>query len=103
VRMRPHEREPALDTPRVFCVRREMVAVTLGLANLQLGCKSSAERATPAATAVPSPAAAAALLPKLPDYRSWEDLYRNQWVWESVVRGTHTMTNCVSGCAWDCS
>ncbi|MBI3784482.1 MAG: molybdopterin-dependent oxidoreductase [Deltaproteobacteria bacterium] len=37
----------------------------------------------------------------LPEYRAWEDLYRQRWVWDRVARGTHTMTNCVSGCAWD--
>ncbi|GIW40839.1 MAG: hypothetical protein KatS3mg076_1416 [Candidatus Binatia bacterium] len=36
-----------------------------------------------------------------PSYRSWEDVYRDRWTWDRVVRGTHTMTNCVSGCAWD--
>jgi len=28
-------------------------------------------------------------------------VYRQKWSWDRVVRGTHTMTNCVSGCAWN--
>jgi len=66
-------------------------AATLGLANLQL--------AWPATAAVANEAAPAAAL--LPNYRGWEDVYRQRWTWDSVARGTHTMTNCVSGCAWD--
>ncbi|MFQ5664926.1 MAG: molybdopterin-dependent oxidoreductase [Candidatus Binatia bacterium] len=34
-------------------------------------------------------------------YRSWEDLYRQQWRWDAVVRGTHLRANCLSACAWD--
>jgi len=104
-RERPRARGSRSDglrwTRREFLRATGAAAVTLGLANLQLACESPAEHATPAPTVIPSPAAVAGPLPQLPDYRSWEDLYRNQWVWESVVRGTHTMTNCVSGCAWD--
>lgn len=44
---------------------------------------------------------AATALPDLPAYRDWEGLYRQKWSWDRVARGTHTMTNCVSGCAWD--
>ncbi len=36
-----------------------------------------------------------------PAYRSWEDLYRRQWRWDKVVKGTHLLANCVSACAWD--
>ena len=53
------------------------------------------------AIAVPRAAAAESSLPAIPDYRAWEDLYRKQWTWDSVARGTHTMTNCVAGCSWD--
>ena len=48
-----------------------------------------------------APAATPVSLPAVPDYRTWEDLYRQQWTWDRVARGTHSMTNCVSGCAWD--
>jgi len=36
-----------------------------------------------------------------PTYRGWEDVFRDAWRWDRVARGTHTMTNCVSGCAWN--
>jgi DMSO reductase family type II enzyme molybdopterin subunit len=38
----------------------------------------------------------------LPEYRSWEDLYRRQWAWDSVHRGTH-FVNCwyQRGCNWN--
>jgi DMSO reductase family type II enzyme molybdopterin subunit len=35
-----------------------------------------------------------------PDYRNWEDVYRQQWQWDRVVTGTHTNANCVAACAW---
>ncbi len=34
-------------------------------------------------------------------YRGWEDLYRQQWTWDRVVRGTHNRVNCMSACAWN--
>ena len=35
-------------------------------------------------------------------YRSWEDLYKKQWTWDKVVKGTHYV-NCwyQSACCWD--
>lgn len=33
-------------------------------------------------------------------YRSWEDLYRNQWKWDKVVRSTHS-ANCTGSCSWN--
>jgi nitrate reductase alpha subunit len=38
---------------------------------------------------------------ELPECRSWEDVYRQHWTWDRLVRGTQTMANRVSGCAWD--
>ncbi|MCC7411177.1 MAG: molybdopterin-dependent oxidoreductase [Gammaproteobacteria bacterium] len=37
-----------------------------------------------------------------PAYVSWGDLYRAQWTWDKIVRGTH-IVNCwyQSHCAWD--
>ena len=40
-------------------------------------------------------------LGEIPAYRSWEDVMRKAWSWDSVARGTHSMTNCVGGCSWD--
>jgi len=65
-------------------------AITLAIARLELAARPGAAADAPQPT-----------LPPLPPYRSWEDLYREKWTWDRVVRGTHTMTNCVSGCAWD--
>lgn len=36
-----------------------------------------------------------------PPYGDWRDVYRSQFSWDRVVRGSHTNTNCVSSCAWD--
>lgn len=33
-------------------------------------------------------------------YRSWEDLYREQWKWDKVVRSTHS-ANCTGSCSWN--
>lgn len=47
-------------------------------------------------------AAAPAGLPPVAPYRTWEDLYRQKWKWDSVVRSSH-FVNCwyQSHCAWD--
>ena len=39
---------------------------------------------------------------RIPDYRTWEDVYRSQWVWDGVVRSSH-FVNCwyQAHCAWD--
>ncbi|MFQ5666765.1 MAG: molybdopterin-dependent oxidoreductase [Candidatus Binatia bacterium] len=45
--------------------------------------------------------AAAATAPAVP-YRTWEDLYREKWAWDRVVRSSH-FVNCwyQAHCAWD--
>ena len=40
-------------------------------------------------------------LPEVPDYRTWEDVYRQQWTWDRVVHCTHNRANCMSACAWN--
>ncbi|MFN8543376.1 MAG: molybdopterin-dependent oxidoreductase [Candidatus Binatia bacterium] len=47
-------------------------------------------------TAETSPAQQAA-----PAYRDWQDVYRERWRWDRVVRGTHTTANCLAACAWN--
>ena len=37
----------------------------------------------------------------LPDYRTWEDVYRQKWTWDRVVRCSHNRANCMSACAWN--
>ena len=45
-------------------------------------------------------AGSAAALP-IPQYRAWEDVYRQQWTWDRVVHCTHNRANCMSACAWN--
>ncbi|MGM0398016.1 MAG: molybdopterin-dependent oxidoreductase [Halobacteriota archaeon] len=33
-------------------------------------------------------------------YREWEDLYRDQWDWDSIGRSTHSV-NCTGSCSWN--
>lgn len=33
-------------------------------------------------------------------YRDWEDLYRNEWTWDSVGHAAHCI-NCMGNCAWN--
>ena len=33
-------------------------------------------------------------------YRSWEDLYRNEWTWDSVGHAAHCI-NCMGNCGWN--
>ncbi|RMF21006.1 MAG: nitrate reductase, partial [Deltaproteobacteria bacterium] len=38
---------------------------------------------------------------RLPSYSGYQDVYRQAWTWDRVVRGTHLRANCFSACAWD--
>ena len=33
-------------------------------------------------------------------YRSWEDMYRNEWTWDSIGHAAHCI-NCMGNCGWD--
>ncbi|MFP4591440.1 MAG: molybdopterin-dependent oxidoreductase [Halobacteriales archaeon] len=33
-------------------------------------------------------------------YRAWEDLYREEWDWDSTARSTHSV-NCTGSCSWE--
>ena len=35
-----------------------------------------------------------------PKTRKWEELYRNRWQHDKVVRSTHGV-NCTGGCSWN--
>ena len=35
-----------------------------------------------------------------PQSRRWEELYRNRWQHDKVVRSTHGV-NCTGGCSWN--
>ena len=34
-------------------------------------------------------------------YRSWGDLYRRQWTWDRVVKGTCNRADCIAACSLD--
>ncbi len=34
-------------------------------------------------------------------YRSWEDIYRQKWQWDKIVRGSHLWANCASACSME--
>jgi DMSO reductase family type II enzyme molybdopterin subunit len=78
--------------PPIDCTRRDFLrgasaaALGLTLVNLDFLHLSTATAAT---------------LPNMPGYRDWEEVFHERWTWDRIAHGTHTMTNCVSGCAWD--
>ncbi len=41
------------------------------------------------------------LLSRTYEYRTWEDVYREKWTWDRVVKVTHTRVNCISACSLD--
>ncbi len=49
----------------------------------------------------PALASSAGKSEKQDAYRSWEHIYRQQWRWDAVFKGTHLRSNCLSACAWD--
>ena len=36
-----------------------------------------------------------------PSYRAWEDLYRDKWTWDRVVKGTCNRADCIAACSLD--
>jgi DMSO reductase family type II enzyme molybdopterin subunit len=36
-----------------------------------------------------------------PSYGDWQDIYREQWQWDKVVKGAHHVLNCVSACPFN--
>ena len=40
-------------------------------------------------------------VPARPKLRSWSDLHRERWTWDSLARGSHGWVNCRSTCNWD--
>jgi len=36
-----------------------------------------------------------------PKLARWDDLYRERWTWDRVVKGSHGWLNCRSACNWD--
>ena len=50
---------------------------------------------------VVSPSRGGAAVAGSQGFSDWRDIYRRRWTWDSVARGTHSNTNCVSSCAWN--
>jgi len=72
---------------RQFLVGTGAGALALSLGNLELAFGADSPE-----TLNNAPTAA---------YRSWEDLYRQKWTWDKVVKGTHLRTNCIGTCSWN--
>jgi DMSO reductase family type II enzyme molybdopterin subunit len=78
---------------RTFLHAAGAAAATLTLANLQLACEPRGEGS--------AQSDAGALAREVPNYRRWEDVYREKWSWDRVVKGTHIRTNCIAACSWN--
>ncbi len=73
-------------TRRQFLAGTGAGVLALSLANLERAFGNPIEAADNVAAAA---------------YRGWEDLYRQKWTWDKVVKGTHLRTNCISSCSWN--
>jgi DMSO reductase family type II enzyme molybdopterin subunit len=85
--------------------RRELLVtggaglLTLSLGRLAMGCGSNP--VPDSSTIAAAPPAPEAVLASVPDYRSWEEVFRQRWTWDRIAKGTHTRANCISACSWD--
>ena len=75
-----------------FTRRRFLQGAGVGLLVLSLS------RLAPAAS---ESVEAGSARPEIPVYRTWEDLYRQKWTWDRVVKSTHLRTNCIAACSWN--
>ena len=82
------------DTIRIS--RRDFL-IGAGALSLSLGPLRSL---VPSAAAQGADPSRPATLP-LPDYRGWEDVFRQRWTWDRVAKGTHTRANCIAACSWN--
>ena len=71
-------------------------AAVLTLSLLQLRCGRESAPAPEVVTAT-----VVADVPGMPEYQDFEDLYRQQWTWDRVVKGAHHVINCVSACPFN--
>ncbi len=67
--------------------------------------KSSGAAALVAGTGLPlmhfKPATAADAGTPSYKLKSWDELYRQRWTWDTVAKGSHGWVNCRSACEWD--
>jgi DMSO reductase family type II enzyme molybdopterin subunit len=78
----------ALDiTRRRFIEGAGVVALSL----VQLRCGNGREVEETIASGAAAP----------PEYGGWQDVYRQQWTWDRVVKGAHHVVNCASSCPFN--
>ena len=78
-------------TRRRFLEGTTGTLVTLSL--LQLRCGGESQKT--------ETAAGVAVRPALAEYGGFEDVYRQKWTWDRVVRGAHHVINCASACPFN--
>ena len=69
--------------------------LSLSLVSLSCGDKKEAAKKNPDKVRM-TPSGYAA-----PLYGDWQDVYREQWHWDKVVKGAHHPLNCVSACPFN--
>jgi DMSO reductase family type II enzyme molybdopterin subunit len=78
---------------RNFLRSTGVAVLGLSLGRLTTGCGPEPKPATVGRPAVPGPT--------VPEYRQWEDVYRDRWSWDRVAKGSHNRANCFSACSWN--
>ena len=78
---------------RRFLQTAGAAVATLTLGNLELALGAEGQAAAPAAVALSG-------VP-IPDYRQWEDVFRQKWTWDKITKSTHIRTNCIAACSWN--
>jgi DMSO reductase family type II enzyme molybdopterin subunit len=79
----------SFDVSRRVFLKGSAAALTLSLLNLEASAEGDFRAKAPRARSTPT-------------YRSWDDVYRERWSWDRIVKSTHYV-NCAQqrGCAWN--
>jgi len=74
--------------------------IALGLSLTNLSCRRGEQ--TPGADAAKETADLDFAVHSVsrPEYRNWQDLYRQTWTWDKVLVSTHADLNCIGNCVW---